>query len=260
MITNRRTAMLTPANLRTPAARAATERLANRFLAANDNKQLEQRIRYRGTRPAWNWLARQDRRQAAALWLVAREFLPEAANDNQEPGLADLDRRQDGKLRGANVPAFDADAYLALPAVLPRFGDAEPEPVALCGWHTDSFSIRRQRQPDDYPLYPFGRHVRCVPGVAWCYGALVDAVGQPRPGVSRGDPRRVDPPERLDVPDRVYAVIENMLAGATLAGLGEALGYNGGYADRAGRRAMREAGEWAAGACAKSWPQKPIKV
>lgn len=236
------------------ADRHAMEAEATRLLADNDNKPPKERVRYRGTRPAWNWLARQDERQAAALWLVAREFLPDAANDNREPGLSNIDRRADGKPRGPVERDFDAESYLALPSVLPRFGDVEPEPAQLHGWHTDGFVIKRQRQPDDYPLYPFGRFTRCRPGVAWCYGSLVDTVGQPRPGASRGDPRRADPPERLDVPDRIFFIIENMLAGADLTGIGEALGFHGGYCDRAGRRAMREAGEWA---CAISWPRMP---
>lgn len=230
---------------RTHTARRQAEREATRFLAANDNRPPKERIRYRGTRPAWNWLAKQDQLQAASLWLVAREFLPEPANDNYEPDMRHVDRRTDGKARGPAEPVFDAASYLALPSVLPRFGDAYPAPTTYSGWHSDGLVIKRQRQPDDFALSPRGRHVRCRPGVAWQYGTLVDVVGQPRPGVSRGDVRRIDPPERLDIPDRIVVIIENMLAGATLASLGEALGFHGGYCDRAGRRAMREAGEWA---------------
>lgn len=229
----------------TAPSRAKASRLASRLIAANDNTPPKPRIRYRGTRPAWNWLAKQDKRAAAALWLVARQMLPAASNDNHEPGLTNIDRRKDGKPRGPDEPDFDAESYLALPAVLPRFGDAPPTESELRGWHSDGLTIKRQRQPDDFPLYPFGRFVRCRPGVAWHYGSMVEPVGKSRPGVSRGDARRVDLPELPDIPDRTFLVIETMLAGGTLAAIGEALGYHGGYMDRAGRRAMRDAGTWA---------------
>jgi hypothetical protein len=234
----------------TEADRRKAERAGTKFLAANDNKPRKERVRYRGRRPAWNWLAKQDRKAAAKLWLFARRMLPDAANDNIEPDLQHLDRRKDGKLRGPAVPEFDVLSYLAIPPVRPRFGDAPPSKAELRGWHCDGFALKRQRQPGDYGIYPFGRYTRCQPGVAWCYGGLVDTVGKPRPGVSRGDVRRVDLPDLPDMPDRVFIIIENMLAGATLAGIGEALGYNGGYADRAGRKAMREAGQWALAAAA----------
>lgn len=232
------------------ADRRQAERAATRLLAANDNAPPKPRIRYRGTRPAWNWLARQDKRAAATLWLFARQMLPQPANDNMAPGLHHLDRRKDGKLRGPKVPEFDAESYLALPPVRPRFGDAPATTAELRGWHTDGYVVKRQRQPGDYPMYPFGRFTRCRPGVAWCYGSLVDTVGKPRPGVSRGDVRRVDLPDLPDMSDRIFVIIENMLAGATLAGIGEALGAKGGYADRIGRKAMREAGAWAVAAAA----------
>lgn len=79
-------------------AQKRLERRATRLIAANDMRK--DRIRYRGTRPAWNWLARQDKCAAAGLWLLGNRMLPQAANDNNEPGLTDLDRRRMGRAVG----------------------------------------------------------------------------------------------------------------------------------------------------------------
>lgn len=228
----------------TAAARRKAERDATKLIAANDNKRPKERVRYRGTRPAWNWLAKQDKPAAAALWLVARRMLPEAANDNREPGLKHLDRRKDGRPRGANEPVFDAGSYLALPPVTPRLGDAEPEPVRYAGWfNAAGFAIRPQR--DCFDFHADCRFGFCAPGVAWQYGSLIETVGKPRPGKNRGDVRRVDEPDLPEMPDDVFVTVEAMLSGATLAGVGEMHGARGGHADRRGKRAMLAAGAWA---------------
>ncbi|MES0063431.1 hypothetical protein [Mesorhizobium sp. M0041] len=72
---------------------------ADTILKANPvEKSTAIRIRYRGGRPALTWMKKHNATGAAALWLVARERLPQAANDNLpiEAGL-NVDRsRKDG--------------------------------------------------------------------------------------------------------------------------------------------------------------------
>ena len=231
----------------TAKVRQKAERAATKLIADNDNKKPKERIRYRGTRPAWNWLRRFDEREAAALWLVARRMLPTAANDNHEPGLKHLDRRKDGKLRGAKEPVFDAGSYLALPSVKPRLGDAEPAArISLRGWHNAAGSpIKPQRMPGQYPSSATCRFTKCLPGTAWHYGSLIETVGKPRPGKSRGDQRRVEEPDLPDMPDEILVTIEAMLAGGTLADVGAMHGAKGGYRDVRGKVMMMRAGAWA---------------
>jgi len=110
---------------------------ADAILTANPpEKRTAARIRYRGGRPALTWMKKHNATGAAALWLVARERLPQAANDNLpiEAGL-NVDRsRKDGRSRGKNPIPRSLDAYLALPAIQPRMGDAEPEPAPRPWW------------------------------------------------------------------------------------------------------------------------------
>jgi hypothetical protein len=234
---------------RTAKARRKAEREADKLIAANDNKKPKPRVRYRGTRPAWNWLAKQDERAAALLWLAARHMLPEADNDNREPGMKHLDRRKDGRPRGPQEPEFDAGTYLALPAArsspLSAVGLARA-PVTNPGWfNAAGFAIKPQRQRGEYPSSPLCRFTRCVTGTAWQYGSLIETVGKARPGKSRGDVRRVNEPDMPEMPDDVFVTVEAMLSGATLAGVGEMHGARGGYADVKGKQAMLAAGAWA---------------
>jgi len=233
---------------RTAKARRKAERDADKLTAANDNKKPKYRIRYRGTRPAWNWLKKQDERAAAVLWLAARHMLPEAANDNREPGLKHLDRRKDGRPRGAQEPEFNAGSYLALPAAMPSPLHGEPfqRAVSEPGWfNAAGFTMKPQRQRGEYPSSPSCRFTRCVAGTAWQYGSLIETVGKSRPGKNRGDARRVDEPDPPEMPDDVFVTVEAMLSGATLAGVGEMHGARGGYADVKGKQAMLAAGAWA---------------
>lgn len=224
---------------------------ANAILKAdNDNNPpaRKPRIRNRSTRPAWNWLRKQDERAAAALWLVARRMLPVADNDNSPSdakGMG-LERRKDGKPRGKNAAPMSLESYLALPSVQPRLGDAEYVAGRLQGWGS-WYEVKPQRQVFDF--HPDCRHGFCAPAIA--YGASFmgaqSGLGQPKAGKQRGDARRVEEPDLPAMPDRIFVIIEAMLARADLAGIGRALGYGGGYADRMGGKAMREAGRWALG-------------
>lgn len=65
-----------PTNLRTTSSRNAAERLATKFIAANDNTPPKGRAPvYRGGRPAFNWAMKHDKYGAACLWLIARQRL-----------------------------------------------------------------------------------------------------------------------------------------------------------------------------------------
>lgn len=222
--------------------------LADAILKANpEPKQPAVRIRYRGGRPAMNWLRKHDERGAAALWLVARDRLPpEAANDN-EPSATSLDRRKDGKPRGRNPDPRSLEAYMDLPAVKPRLGDAEPEPAHCGNWDGESRGITIKPQRPDMPFHPDCRFGFCAPAIA--SGAIFlgaeGGLGQPKIGKNRGDVRRVDEPEKPQPSEEVDAVIEAMLAGGNVADVGKALGAKGGYADRRGRAAILAAARWA---------------
>lgn len=228
--------------------RRALERQADAILKAdNDNKPAGRQARFRGGRPALNWLSKHDAHGAAALWLIARQRLPQAANDNRADAAGmDVDRRPSGKPRGPRQASTDAEKYLDLPAAMPSplaAASLERVPVRpLTGFHG---------------WYDIKPAIRCVVHADCCY-TLADAavaegawfmgaeggLGQPRQ-ISRADVRRVDAPETPTPPTEIDSVIEAVLARATVAGVGEALGANGGYADRRGKKALRAAGEWA---------------
>lgn len=228
----------------TAAARRDAHREATALIAANDNAPPKPRLRDRHTRPAWTWLAKKDAKAAASLWLIARGLLP-ADNDNHpEPGMTSLDTRNDGTPRGARVAPQPKRDYLDLPAALPS-----PLDPPATSWKVTA-------DLPDHDFHPDCRFGYCAPAVAagaWFMGAA-GGVGQSKIGKSRGDARRQDEPDMPEIPDRFFVVIENMLARADLAGIGRALGYNGGYADRAGGRALLDAGEWAVKAVEAHWP------
>ncbi|QKC90573.1 hypothetical protein EB230_20825 [Mesorhizobium sp. NZP2234] len=225
--------------------RAKLLRDADRLLAANDNRPQEARVRFRGSRPAWNWLAKHDAHGAACLWLVMRQRLPQPANDNcaDAVGLS-LDRRKGGKVRGRDPAPQNLEAYLALPPAKPRLGSSEPIAPALRGWF-GWFEIKPQ--PDEVPFHNdcrFGFGPPAIAQGAFFLGAQ-SGVGQPRPYTRHGDVRRTDSVEFAMAPPEVDTVIEAVLARATLHGVGEALGARGGYADRRGRKGLMEAARWA---------------
>ena len=212
------------------------------------------RVRYRGTRPAFNWLAKQDERAAAALWLVARRRLPSAANDNLPTAANDstahgqgVDRRKDGKPRGRNPDPRSLEAYIAMPSIQPRFGDAEPAPVRFGNWDGESRGITIKPQREVFDFHPDCRFGYCAPAIAG--GAIFlgaeGGLGQPKIGKQRGDARRVGEPDAVVPPNEVDTVIEVMLSGGSVADVGKALGARGGYADRRGGRALLAAGKWA---------------
>lgn len=217
--------------------------------AANDNTPPKARIRFRGGRPALNWLRRQDERAAAALWLVARRHLPEAANDNlsDAKGMG-VERRKNGKPRGTDADPRSLEAYLKLPSEKPRLGDADATPGPLRGWWSDTIVVKSQEWT--HPEAEFTESTRMSwhpPGIA--HGAIfmgaIGGLGQAKQGKHRGDARRVDEPDLPAMPEAVAKTVEAVLARADLAGVGRALGYRGGYADRQGKKAMLEAGRWA---------------
>lgn len=210
------------------------------------------RIRYRGQRPALNWLKKQDEKAAAALWRVARQRLPlDAANDNQAnaKGLG-VDRRKDGKARGKNPDPRSLDAYLAIPGIVPRLGDAEPKPVSLSQWDGESRGITIKCQDWLHPdavftdRTAFSFHPCAIAPGAMFLGSI-GGLGQPKMGKTRGDVRRVEDGTIAKPPSEIDVVIETTLAGGNLADVGRALGANGGHADRRGRRAVLAAGKWA---------------
>lgn len=224
---------------------------ADAFLRKHpEPKQAAVRVRYRGGRPALNWLAKHDPAAAAALWLIARERLPQAANDNHvAEGLAVDHSRKDGRPRGKNPDPRSLDAYLALPSIQPRLGDAEPQPARLGRWDGESrgITIKPQRQPGEYKNFAFGRYTKCLPAIA--EGALfigaIGGLGQPKIGKRRGDIRRVEEPKMPMLPEEIEKVIEVIMAGGNVADVGLAFGARGGGADRRGGKELRDAGAWA---------------
>ena len=226
--------------------------VANDILKANpEPKQPAVRIRYRGGRPAMNWLRKHDAKGAAALWLLARERLPlEAANDNASAGDAKgmgLDRRKDGKARGKDPDPRSLEAYMALPAVQPRLGDAEPELVLAGNWDAEMRGITIKSQREVFDFHPDCRFGFCAPAIA--EGAIflgaIGGLGQVKMGKRRGDIRRVDEHETPTIPEEIDTVLEVILSGGNVADVGKALGARGGGADRKGGKALLAAAQWA---------------
>ncbi|TPL39231.1 hypothetical protein [Mesorhizobium sp. B2-4-8] len=223
---------------------------ADTILKANPlEKSNAARIRFRGGRPAWNWLAKHDESGAAALWLVARGRLPQPANDNlpTEVGL-NVDRsRKDGKPRGKNPDPRSLEAYLALPSVKPRLGDAEPEPARMGNWDGASRGVVIKPQRGDFEFSPDCRFGFCGSTIA--PGAIflgsIGGLGRPKQGKSRGDTRFVDAADVALPPAAVDTVIEVILSGGNVADVGKAFGARGGYADRRGGAELLAAGRWA---------------
>ncbi|MBY5898048.1 hypothetical protein HFN45_32615 [Rhizobium leguminosarum] len=234
--------------------RAKMLRLADTILKSNpETKPAVVRVRYRGKRPAWNWLRKQDELGAASLWLFARHRLPpEAANDNEPADGLGADRRKDGKLRGANRVMRGIDGYLSLPGIQPRLGDDGIAPTNWSGWHSDVTTIKPQRKPNDYPLHPFGSFTKCLPAVAdgAVFLGAIGGLGPQKMGKRRGDVRRMEDIALPETPREIDTIIEVILSGGTVADIGRAFGARGGYADRRGGAALVAAGKWAKAAIA----------
>lgn len=196
------------------------------FLKANPEKRASVRIRYRGGRPAWNWLKKHDEKGAAALWLVCRKRLPQAANDNlpTDAGL-NVDRsRKDGRPRGKNPDPRSLEAYMDLPEIQPRLGDAEPEPARTGSWDAVSRGIAIKPQRQDFEFSTDCRFGFCEPAIA--PGAIflgaIGGLGRPKQGKSRGDVRFAAGVVLSEPPSDVDTVIEVILSGGNVADVGKA--------------------------------------
>jgi hypothetical protein len=237
---------------RTAEARRNASLDASALLAANDNKPPKPRVRYRGTRPAWNWLNRHDAREAAALWLVARGLLPEDAflqadNDNDKPG--GLDMRPSGTPRGSRLVPVRRDFIDLHDTQSPMH--PEPEPSRARTVHESTVAVKPQR--DVFDFHPDCRFGYCAPAVAdgaWFMAAA--GLGSVKRGKRGGDARCVEEPD-IEIPDSVLVTIEAMLSGATLAGVGEMHGAKGGDRDVKGKVMMLRAGAWAMEAVKERW-------
>ena len=239
--------MSLPTSLRTVSARDDAERFATKFLAANDNHPPKGRTPvYRGGRPAFNWAAKQDQYGAACVWLIARQRLPVsavAANDN-EPQQGGLDTRRNGSARGKVKPKTNLGAHLDLPGVVPPLGSADPQPVEPYGY--TRMDILPQNDVDELSdnFRAFGACADAVGEGAIFIGAE-SGLGTPRPGKSKGSPLRVDDPSFDAPPPDVDYVIELLLAGTTVSGVGDAFGAKGRYRDKKGAALLRAAMDWA---------------
>ena len=243
-----------PTSLQTEAARNAAERLATKLIAANDNTPPKGREPvYRGTRPALNWAIKKDRYGAACLWLITRTRLPDsvvAANDN-EPPQGGLDVRRNGVARGKSNPKSNLGAHLGLPAVLPRLGDAEPQPVNPCGFTRHDIRPQNDVQELSDDFQSFGACADAIAPGAIFLGAE-SGLGTPRPGKSKGSPLKAEEPEFGEPPSDVDYVLELVASRSNLAGIGKAFGANGRYQDRKGAEMLRSAMEWAKSRVAES--------
>lgn len=239
--------MSLPTSLRTETARNAAERLATKLIAANDNQPAKGRAPvYRGGRPAFNWAAKKDQYGAACMWLIARQRLPAsvvAANDN-EPQEGGLDTRRNGTARGRNKPKTNLGVHLTLPAVIPPLGSAASQPVTPYGY--TRMDILPQNEVEDLSedFRSFGSCGDAVVEGAFFIGAE-SGLGSPRPGKSKGSPLRVDDPSFDVPPSEIDYVIELLLAGETVSGIGKAFGAKGRYRDKKGAALLGAAMEWA---------------
>lgn len=233
------------------------------FLKANPaEKRTAVRIRFRGGRPAWNWLKKHDGKGAAALWLIVRERLPQAANDNlpTDAGLHVDRSRKDGRPRGKNPDPRSLDACIALPSAQPRLGDAEPEPARAGNWDAVSRGVSIKSQEWIHPdavftsATCFSFHPPEIAPGAFFLGAI-GGLGQLKLGRSRGDVRLAGTADPITPPANIDTVIEVILAGGNVAEVGKAFGAKGGYADRRGGAELLAAGKWAKLAVANDNPR-----
>lgn len=236
-----------PTNLRTESARQTAEREATKLIAANDNTPPKGRSPvYRGERPAFNWAAKQDKYGAACLWLIARQRLPDsavAANDN-EPPQGCLDTRKNGTARGKQKAKTNLGAHLDLPSVLPRLGDAEPQPAEPCGYTRQDIRPQNDVVELSDNFLSFGACADAVAPGAIFIGAE-SGLGTPRPGKSKGSPLRAEEPNFDEPPADIDYVIELLMARENLSGIGEAFGATGRYQDKKGATLLTKAMEWA---------------
>ncbi|RDL52097.1 hypothetical protein BLJAPNOD_03248 [Ensifer sp. M14] len=246
--------MSIPTNLRTEADRRAVERAATKLLAANDNEPPKGRQPvYRGGRPAFNWAAKNDDYGAACLWLIARQRLPDsvvAANDN-EPTQGGLDVRRNGVARGKSKFKIALGEHLALPAVLPRLGDAEPQPVEPCGYTRQDILPQNDVDELSDDFQSFGACADAIAPGAEFIGAE-SGLGTPRPGKSRGSPLKAEEPTFDEPPADVDYTLELLLARENVAGIGRAFGATGRYQDQKGAAMLRKAMDWAKAQVAES--------
>ncbi|WP_432347893.1 hypothetical protein WMC41_09800 [Shinella yambaruensis] len=236
-----------PTTLRTASARNAAERYATELIAANDNAPPKGREPvYRGGRPAFNWAAKQDEYGAACLWMIARQRLPVslvAANDN-EPMRGGLDVRRNGTARGKSKVKTNLGKHLDLPAVIPRLGDAEPVPAEPCGYTRVDMRPQNDVRKLSDRFQSFGACADAVGEGAIFLGAE-SGLGTPRPGKSKGSPLKAEEADFGAPPADVDYVLELLLAGENVAGIGKAFGAQGRYQDKKGAKLMKTAMAWA---------------
>ncbi|MBY3175639.1 hypothetical protein HFO27_13460 [Rhizobium leguminosarum] len=236
-----------PNNLCTQSARTSADRLATKFLAANDNTPPKGRSpAYRGGRPAFNWAAKHDEYGAACLWLIARQRLPAeevSANDNAPQG--GLDVRRNGVARGPSKAKRNLGAHLAIPAVISPLGSDEPQPVAPAG-HS------RVEVKEQNTIRTLSKNFRCfascgdsIPTHGVDFIGAKSGLGSPRPGKSRGSPLKVDEPDFSEAPAEVDFVIELILSRSNVADIGAAFGATGRYQDKKGAALIAKAMAWA---------------
>ncbi|MBY3183359.1 hypothetical protein HFO24_17035 [Rhizobium laguerreae] len=243
-----------PNHLRTASARNEAERLATKLLAANDNTPPKGRTPvHRGGRPAFSWATKHDQYGAACLWLIARQRLPDsvvAANDN-EPQQGGLDTRRNGTARGKSKFKVALGQHLDLPPALPRLGDAQPQPVATCGY--TRLDILPQNEIDELSddFRSFGACADAVAPGADFIGAE-SGLGAPRPGKSKGSPLRAEEITFDEPPADINYVIELLMARENVSGIGEAFGARGRYQDKKGAAMLAKAMGWAKAQVAES--------
>lgn len=239
--------MTLPTTLRTQSARNAAERFATELIAANDNAPPKGRAPvFRGGRPAFNWAAKQDEYGAACMWLIARERLPMsmvAANDN-EPVEGGLDVRRNGAARGKSKAKTNLGAHLDLPAVIPPLGAADPRPVEPCGYTRIDMRPQNDVRHLSDRFQSFGACADAVAEGAFFIGAE-SGLGTPRPRKSKGSPHKADEPDFGEPPTDVDYVLELLLAGENVAGIGKAFGAQGRYQDKKGAVLLNKAMVWA---------------
>lgn len=187
------------------------------------------------------------------MWLIARQRLPEAmvaANDNEPLSVGGLDTRRNGA-RGKSKLRISLGEHMALPAVLPRLGDGDPQPAQPCGY--TRMDVLPQNEvvelSDNFRSYGACGEV-VAPGAIFI--GAESGLGTPRPGKSRGSPLRAEEPDFGEPPRDVDYVIELLMARENVAGIGKAFGATGRYQDRKGAAMLSKAMAWARAQVANS--------
>ena len=141
--------------------------------------------------------------------------------------------------------------------MLPRLGDAEPQPVQPCGYTRHDLLPQNVVDGLSDDFISFGACADAV-GEGACFIGAESGLGTPRPGKSKGSPLRAEDPDFGEPPADIDYVIELLMAREDVSGIGEAFGARGRYQDKKGAAMLGKAMEWAKAQVKANYSHDPV--